>query len=180
MDILGYSLNDLKIPSISELDSLPKNSEIQSRILSELEKKRKEMINKLIKVREEVLLREQQNLQSPTIVPAQIPIPKGKKKKKKTKSKSKTIDGENNVKPTKKGIKKKAKKIKTNTIDPGDLIRVRIEKIKKSQQENKIKLIKKKESIVEARVSKLQKENKEKAEKFGSLVNKKIAKKKKN
>ena len=179
MDILGYSPNDLKIPSISELDSLPKNAEIQSRILSELEKKRKEMINKLIKVREEVLLREQQNLQSPTIVPAQIPIPKGKKKKKKTKSKSKTIDGENDVKPTKKRIKKKAKKIKANTIDPGDLIRVRIEKIKKSQQENKIKLIKKKESIVEARVSKLQKENKEKAEKFGSLVNKKIAKKKK-
>ena len=28
MDILGYSPNDLKIPSISELDSLPKNSEI--------------------------------------------------------------------------------------------------------------------------------------------------------
>ena len=51
MDILGYSPNDLKIPSISELDSLPKNAEIQSRILSELEKKRKEMINKLIKVR---------------------------------------------------------------------------------------------------------------------------------
>ena len=180
LEILGYSPEDLVVPDVSEFNGQP---EIQQRVFDELEAKRNELFTNVIKMREEVIRREEENLPSPTIKINEIKPTKATKKKhgKKKVKHAKTVDGEEPddnedaaAKPKKKKKKRIGKARKALTIQPEDRIRVKEEEKKRKQRMKELKELEKRDQKIEERLKNIEKERKAKAAEIGMRLNRKV------